>query len=89
MFSGGRVNADTGNPFISDWDIEAFAHNLTMVDHLLFRKLKPDIYFQILSIPGKLESGAYNVPLKILLEYCAWFRMVYFTFIRLLDTRQV
>jgi hypothetical protein len=76
MFSGGRVNED-GKPHLGEWEIEAFAHNLTMIDHLLFRKLKPDVYFQILFSSGTIDHGAHNVPLKILLEYCQWFRMVY------------
>jgi hypothetical protein len=75
MFSGGKIHVD-GNPVETEWDVEAFAHNLIMIDYLLFKKLKPDIYLQIVTKPGNIEGGGYNVPLKLLLEYCEWFRTV-------------
>jgi hypothetical protein len=75
VFSGGRVT-ESGQPYVQEWTVEAFAHNLTMVDHILFRRLKPDMYLHLLWNPGTIDHGAYNVPLKLLLEWCLWFRMV-------------
>ena len=59
-----------------EWSVEAFAHNLTMIDFMLFKKMKPDIYLQIVADSCSVECGGYNVPLKTLLDHCEWFRMV-------------
>lgn len=59
-----------------EWSVEAFAHNLTMIDSLLFKKLKPDIYLQVLTEAGSVECGGYNVPMKTLLDQCEWFKLV-------------
>ena len=59
-----------------DWSVEQFAQNLTSIDVLLFKKLKPDIYFQVLSEAGSVECGGFNVPMKMLLEHCEWFKTV-------------
>jgi hypothetical protein len=74
MFTVNRIDQ---TETCTEWDIESFAHNLTMIDHLVFRKTKPDIYFQLLHTPATIESGISNVPLKILLDYCLWFRTVF------------
>lgn len=76
MFPGIKAT-DTGEMWSAELDTIKFAHDLTMLDHTIFRQMKPDLYLQVLSNPGNLYSGAYNIPLKGLFDYCNWFRMVY------------
>lgn len=75
MFSDVRA-VDASKIWGPDMNTDLFAHNLTMLDHLFFRKMRPDQYLQILAVPGTIFGGGFNVPLKTLLEYCGWTRMV-------------
>ncbi|KAJ1336673.1 hypothetical protein BSLG_006992 [Batrachochytrium salamandrivorans] len=44
MFPGARASGqEKTRPWISEWDIDDLAQNLTMIDHLFFRQMKPDI----------------------------------------------
>jgi hypothetical protein len=76
MFAGARINGISGNPMQSEWNPEEFAHHLTLIDYLLFRRLKPDVYIQINYKPGLVEGGGYNVELNLLMETFLWFQMV-------------
>ncbi|KAJ3362039.1 Ras protein-specific guanine nucleotide-releasing factor [Kappamyces sp. JEL0680] len=75
MFPGIR-EVDSGERWCPEIDVELFAHDLTMLDHLFFRQMKPDVYFHILSRPGSVYGGGFNLILKTMLDYCGWFRMV-------------
>jgi hypothetical protein len=70
------LEKDSTSFWCPEVDTEKFAHDLTMLDHIFFRKMKPDIYLQMLSKPGPIVSGAFNVPLKCIFDYCNWFQMV-------------
>ncbi|KAJ3326300.1 hypothetical protein HDV06_000176 [Boothiomyces sp. JEL0866] len=74
MFSMDRSNSDFSRPLIFEWEPYVFSDNLTMVEHYLFRQVKPDTYLQLLAVPADIAGGGYNLPLKTLLDYCAWFR---------------
>nr|KAJ3423248.1 hypothetical protein HK105_007584 [Polyrhizophydium stewartii] len=77
MFSATRSGGpDQTKPWIAEWDIDDLAQNLTMIDHLHFRQLKPDMYLQLLHKPAQIKSGGFNVPFKIVMELCHWFRTV-------------
>ncbi|KAJ3262063.1 hypothetical protein HK103_003919 [Boothiomyces macroporosus] len=74
MFTMDRSNPDFSRPLIFEWEPYFFADNLTMVEHYLFRQVKPDMYLQLLAVPADIAGGGYNLPLKTILDYCAWFR---------------
>eukprot|EP00842_Homolaphlyctis_polyrhiza_P000991 jgi/Hompol1/1893/HPOL_005774-RA len=77
MFPVGRsATSEHPKPWIADWETDDFAHNLTMIDHLYFRQLKPDMYLQILQHPANVKGGGFNVPLKIIMEAALWFRTI-------------
>ena len=75
MFPG-MIERDSTAFWCAEVDTDKFAHDLTMLDHIFFRQIKPDLYFQMLAKPGTLLNGAFNIPLKGLFDYCNWFRMV-------------
>jgi hypothetical protein len=77
MFSGGKVNQE-GKALDTDWNEVEFAHNLTIIDYFLFRRITPDVYIQIMSNPATVECGEINLPIKIILESFQWFQMVLF-----------
>jgi hypothetical protein len=58
------------------WEPEAFAEQLTLIDHHYFRQIRPDTYLHILqkSIPRR-EAGQ-NAAFKVLMDYVRWFRLV-------------
>ncbi|KAL5033167.1 hypothetical protein BDV3_000181 [Batrachochytrium dendrobatidis] len=77
MFSGIRSSVlEHTRPWIAEWEIDDFSQNLTMIDHLFFRQLKPDMYLQILHKPASIQGGGFNVPFKAILDFCHWFRTV-------------
>ncbi len=73
--TSGEIPA-TNKPWVLDYDIDEWASNLVEIDHLFFRQISPDIYFKLLQTPGRVEHGGGYLPLKILLDYCHWFRTV-------------
>lgn len=74
MFSG--MNLVDDSLWSPEMDTDSFAHNLTLLDHLFFRQMRPDVYLHILATPGTIYGGGFNISLKTLLDYCGWFRMV-------------
>ncbi|KAH6570257.1 hypothetical protein BASA60_007861 [Batrachochytrium salamandrivorans] len=77
MFPGARASGqEKTRPWISEWDIDDLAQNLTMIDHLFFRQMKPDMYLQILHTPAQVQGGGFSVPLKAIMDLCHWFRTV-------------
>ncbi|KAJ3148950.1 Son of sevenless 2 [Geranomyces michiganensis] len=67
---------DNTKPWALLWEPEDFAKDLTFIDHFLFRQVRPDAYLHVLARPVSLEGAGRNVPLKVLLEYINWFRLV-------------
>lgn len=67
---------DNTKPWALVWDPEDFAREITNVDHFLFRQIRPDAYLHVLARPVKREGGGRNVPLRVILEYVAWGRLV-------------
>lgn len=61
---------------IYEWEAEDFAVHLSFIDRLMFRQLRPDYYIKLLEKPGYNEGGNDNVALKMMLEYCSWFRAI-------------
>lgn len=59
-----------------EWDYEVFAHNLAAIDHLLFRRISPDVYLKILEKPAVVSGGMSSTPLNILCSFNEWFRTV-------------
>ncbi|KAJ3179406.1 hypothetical protein HDU87_003016 [Geranomyces variabilis] len=67
---------DNTKPWALLWEPDDFAKGLTYIDHFLFRQIRPDAYLHVLARPVPLEGAGRNVPLKVLLEYVNWFRLV-------------
>ncbi|KAI9008184.1 ras guanine nucleotide exchange factor domain-containing protein [Gaertneriomyces semiglobifer] len=67
---------DMAKPWALAWTPEEFAREITLVDHFLFRHIRPDSYLQVLSHPVPKEGAGRNVALRELLEYVVWFRLV-------------
>jgi RasGEF N-terminal motif len=67
---------DQTKAWVHEWDPSDFAHNLIEVDHIFFRQLTPDCYFKLIQKSGNVEAGGSNLPLKVLLDICTWFRVV-------------
>ncbi|KAI8922126.1 hypothetical protein DFJ77DRAFT_12701 [Powellomyces hirtus] len=67
---------DNTKPWALVWEPEDFAKDLTYIDHFLFRQIRPDAYLHVLARPVEKEGAGRNVPLKVLLEYITWFRLV-------------
>jgi RasGEF N-terminal motif len=75
MFSGIKLQ-DSGKLWNIEMDTEAFAQNLTAIDNLFFRQMRPDYYLRLLATEQQMTGGAYNIALNTILTYCGWFRMV-------------
>ncbi|KAJ3052795.1 hypothetical protein HK097_005662 [Rhizophlyctis rosea] len=72
-----RGNAsDSHRSWALQWDAKEFAQQLSLIDHMLFKQIRPDCYLHLLQAPVPREGGATNGPLKTCLEYVAWFRLV-------------
>lgn len=71
-----RITPSFSNPLILEWTQEAFAQHILTTNNLLFRQMKPDMYFQLLSRPSGVEGGGYDLSLKCFLDYCGWLKLV-------------
>ncbi|KAJ3299248.1 hypothetical protein HK104_009551 [Borealophlyctis nickersoniae] len=67
---------DNTRPWALQWEPADFAHQLTLIDHMLFKQIRPDAYLHIMHQPAPRVGGGHNVALKVILEYIAWFRLV-------------
>lgn len=65
-------------PYGIHWKPEEFAVQLTLIEHFLFQQIRPNTYIHILQNTMEKQSGAFNMALKPMLEYVAWFRLVHF-----------
>ncbi|KAJ3022155.1 hypothetical protein HKX48_006891 [Thoreauomyces humboldtii] len=67
---------DNTKPWALLWESEDFAKDLTYIDHFLFRQIRPDSYLHVLARPVNKHGAGRNVPLKVLLDYVEWFRLI-------------
>ncbi|KAJ3096201.1 hypothetical protein HDU97_006161 [Phlyctochytrium planicorne] len=76
LFSNKRAaSTESSKPWGLLWEAEAFAEQLTLIDFDLFRQIRPDAFLHLMHKPAGREVGG-NVALKVLLEYCGWFRLL-------------
>ncbi|KAJ3039587.1 hypothetical protein HDV00_012044 [Rhizophlyctis rosea] len=71
-----RGTTDTFRPWALSWEPKDFAQQLCLIDHMLFKQIRPDSYLHLLQAPISRIGGGLSGPLKLTLEYVAWFRML-------------
>ncbi|KAI8804754.1 ras guanine nucleotide exchange factor domain-containing protein [Cladochytrium replicatum] len=63
-------------PWISVWEPEWFAQQITLVDHFLYRQIRPDSYLHLLHNPVGVAGAGRDQGLKVILDAVEWFRLV-------------
>ncbi|KAJ3158745.1 hypothetical protein HK101_001234 [Irineochytrium annulatum] len=58
------------------WEADAFAEQLTLIDHHFFRQIRPDTYLHLMQMPVSRTKASGNVAFKVLMEYASWFKLV-------------
>ncbi len=64
------------SPVILTWETEDFCQHLLNIDTRLFRLITPEVYMSLCLGPPNIEGAAFDGPLKIMLDYLGWFKMV-------------
>ncbi|KAJ3031348.1 UNVERIFIED_CONTAM: hypothetical protein HDU68_004765, partial [Siphonaria sp. JEL0065] len=76
-FSAKRApSLESAKPWGLLWEPEAFAAQLTLIDHHYFRQIRPDTYLSLLQKRVPREKCAGDASLKVLMDYVSWFRLV-------------
>ncbi|ORY46058.1 ras GEF [Rhizoclosmatium globosum] len=76
-FSGKRAPpAESAKPWGLLWEPEAFAAQLTLIDHHYFRQIRPDTYLTLLQHRVSKDKIASDDAVKVLMDYVSWFRLV-------------
>ncbi|KAJ3021295.1 UNVERIFIED_CONTAM: hypothetical protein HDU68_009698 [Siphonaria sp. JEL0065] len=76
-FSAKRApSLESAKPWGLLWEPEAFAAQLTLIDHHYFRQIRPDMYLSLLQKRVPREKCAGDASLKVLMDYVSWFRLV-------------
>ncbi|KAJ3126402.1 Exosome component 5 [Physocladia obscura] len=58
------------------WEPEAFAAQLTLIDHHYFRQIRPDTYLSLLQRSVEKSKVAGDDAVKVLMDYVGFFRLV-------------
>ncbi|KAI9348651.1 ras guanine nucleotide exchange factor domain-containing protein [Obelidium mucronatum] len=76
-FSAKRAPAaESAKPWGLLWEPEAFAAQLTLIDHHYFRQIRPDTYLSLLQKRVPKGTLAGDAAVKVLMDYVSWFRLV-------------
>lgn len=68
--------SETVKPWALRWEAEPFAEQLTLIDSMFFRQIRPDTYLHILQNPIPKSEMQDSVALKVIMDYLSWFRLV-------------
>lgn len=68
--------AESSKPWGILWEPDAFAAQLTLIDHHYFRQIRPDTYLSLLQNRVPREKAHTDEATKVLMDYVGWFRLV-------------